>query len=70
MSATISRYVLVDENDVEQDYEYERYDEAQAEAERQGCAVIEREYEYSDSTLVWTPNASDIWPPRRKAAEA
>lgn len=63
---SISRYVLVDRNDQEQDYEYESYDEAVT-AAGDTHAVIEREYEYSDSQLVWTPNGRDSWPPRTKA---
>jgi hypothetical protein len=63
MSAEICRYVLVDKSDVEQDYEYTRYDEAVEAAEKQDCAVIERKYTYDDSELVWTPDGSNTWPP-------
>lgn len=65
--STISRYVLVDANDNEQDHEYDDYAAAESAAEEQGCAVIERRYEYSDSELVWTPNGSLSWPPKRPA---
>lgn len=61
---TISRYVVVDADDEEGDWEYDSFDEAKADALEQGdCAVIEREYEYSDSSLVWTPNGETFWPP-------
>lgn len=63
MAATISRYVLVDRNDVEGEYEYESYDEAVRDAGTTH-AVIEREYEYSDSSLAWTPNGRNTWPPK------
>ena len=68
---TISRYVLIDENNQEGDCEYESYDEAVAGA-GSDHAVIERTYEYSDSELVWTPNGADTWPPSkgRKARPA
>lgn len=60
---SISRYVLVDRDDQEGDYEYDRFEEAKEAALRDGCAVIERIYEYDDSSLVWTPDGSDVWPP-------
>lgn len=60
--ASISRYVLVDRNDQEQDHEYEDYDEA-VQAAGDTHAVIEREYEYSGSSLVWTPDGRGTWPP-------
>lgn len=62
--AGISRYVLVDENDREDDYEYGSFDDAKAEAARRGCAVIERTYVHDDQELVWTPDGGDRWPPR------
>lgn len=62
--ATINRYVLVDLHDQEGDYEYESFNEAVNDARRLGYAVIEREYEYTDSMLVWTPNGRDMWPPK------
>ena len=60
----ISRYVLVNRDNQEQDYEYESYDDAIAEAQDQDCAVIERTYSYDDSELVWTPDGSNHWPPK------
>lgn len=66
MSAEITRYVLVDENDVEGDIEYDSLVMAITDAQsREGHAVIERTYAYQDSTLVWTPDGSDIWPPAK-----
>jgi hypothetical protein len=63
--AQIERYVLVTSDDQELDHEYESFEEAMGDALEQGCAVIERVYEYSDSTLVWTPDGSDRWPPKK-----
>lgn len=63
----ISKYVIVDAADQEEDYEYDKFDEAKAEAERRGkCAVIERKYVYDDSELVWTPNNEMTWPPSKR----
>lgn len=62
--AEITRYVLVDRDDNEGEYEYERYDEAVA-AAGADHAVVERHYVYDDSELVWTPNGADSWPPKR-----
>lgn len=61
--AEITRYVLVNRDDVEQVYEYEQYQEA-VDAAGPDHAVVERHYEYSDSELVWTPNRSPTWPPK------
>lgn len=61
--ASISRYVLVDREDHEQDYEFEDFDEA-VEAAGDTHAVVERQYEYADSELVWTPDGGDQWPPK------
>lgn len=63
--AEITRYVLVDRNDHEQDHEYDHYQEAVDAAGAQ-FAVVERHYEYTDSALVWTPNGKDYWPPTRR----
>lgn len=60
--ASISKYVLVSSDDVEDDYEYDSYSDAVEEARKRGYAVISREYEYSYSALVWTPDGSDVWP--------
>lgn len=66
--ASIERYVLVDRNGYEKDHEYESFDEARHDA-GDDHAVIERVYEYDDSSLVWTPDGSGTWPspggPRR-----
>jgi len=60
----IRKYVLVDANDQELAGEFEHFDDAQREAARSGYAVVAQIYEYSDSELVWTPDGSDIWPPK------
>lgn len=67
MTATISRYVLEDV-DGNQDGEFDSYQEAEDAAwvsARNGVpvAVIELEYEYADSSLVWAPGGADTWPP-------
>ena len=59
----IRRYVLVDQNDVEEDYEYDNYQEAYHNANKRNMAVIARIYVYEDSELVCTPDGSDTWPP-------
>ncbi len=59
----ITRYVLVRRDDTEEDYEYEDLEEAKSVAARWGLAVIERQYEFSDTDLVWTPDGSGTWPP-------
>lgn len=61
--ADILRFVLVDENDVVGDHEYASYAEAEADARKQGKAVLQRRYTYEDEELVWTPNGSSTWPP-------
>ena len=67
--AEIQKYVLVDQDDVEQDWEYDTFREAQNAAQDQGnLAIIARTYEYTDSELAWTPNGSGTWPPHAEAA--
>jgi hypothetical protein len=66
--AHISRYVLVSKGNQEGDHEYEEYDEA-VEAAGDDHAVIERQYEYADSELVWTPNGGDTWPPKKRVSK-
>lgn len=59
----IIRYVLVDDEDSEGEWEYDKLDEAIAAAGKD-YAVSGRTYIYDDSELVWTPNGVDIWPPK------
>lgn len=59
----INRYVLVDRNDQEGDYEYDSLQDALSDAD-DDHAVIERTYTYDDSELVWTPDGGDQWPPK------
>jgi hypothetical protein len=64
----ILRYVLVNEQDVEGDWEYSTFDEAKSDAQKTGhLAVIQRTYTYDDSELVWAPNNADTWPHESKA---
>ena len=65
----ISRYVLCDRLGVELGYEYASYAEAELDAARWRCAVIERMYSYTDSDLIWTPNGEDTWPPGKRDAK-
>lgn len=77
--ASILKYVVVDKHDQEQDWEEDTYQEAVDEAERRATAtgdpwaVIEREYEYSDSALVYTTDQghgdSISWPPSKREAK-
>lgn len=68
--STISRYVIVNDQDHEEDHEYDSYDEAETDASarvakhHERLAIIERQYEYTDSELVWTSTGADHWPPR------
>ena len=62
---SILRYVLVDADNVEGDYEHPTLQEAEKQA-GSTHAVIERTYEYSDSELVYTPNGARTWPPPSK----
>lgn len=57
------RYVIVDAEENEEDWEYDRFEQAKNVARRRGHAVVVRTYEYTDTALVWTPNGSDTWPP-------
>lgn len=60
----IRKYVVVDADDQEGDYEFASFDEAREAAVKQGqSAVIVRVYEYSDSELCWTSTGADTWPP-------
>lgn len=61
----ITRYVLVGQENREGDHEYESYDEAimAAQGHLGRYAVIERQYRYDDSELVWTPDGATRWPP-------
>lgn len=63
--STISRWVLIDLNDVEQDYEYSDYEEAKTAAEKAGFALAERLYELTETALSWTPNSEISWPPKK-----
>ena len=66
----IERYVLVDRNDNEADGAYGTMAEAIT-AAGDDHAVIARIFTFDDSEvavdarLVWTPDGSHVWPPRR-----
>ena len=63
---SISRYVIVDDDGVEEPWEYHCFRDAQAEANLRShpVAIVEREYVYDDSTLVWASDGSTVWPPQ------
>lgn len=62
--AEIRKYVVVDSDDNESDYEYDTFDEAKTAAMKQGDSAVSCNiYEYSDRELVWTPDGGIIWPP-------
>lgn len=67
--STILRYVLSDRDGNEGDVEYDSFFEAKEYAIRYGNAVIEREYEFTDSSLIWTPDGSETWPPTNVLTE-
>ena len=62
--AEILRYVVVNEDDTEDDFEHENLAEAiEAASGREPCAVVMRTYAYDDSELVWTSTGAETWPP-------
>lgn len=63
--ADICKYVIVDAQDVSEDYEYDTLAEAEETAAKRDepVAIIERTYTFEDSELVWTSTGHDVWPP-------
>ena len=68
----IRKYVLVDRNDTEADYEYGSLREARKAGAKYDQAVVARLYVrededliYDHSELVWTPDGGNVWPPRK-----
>ncbi len=61
----IHKYVLVDEDNVEANHEFDYYPDAVLAAGNTD-AVICRTYVYDDSELVYTPDGSSIWPPAKE----
>lgn len=58
------RYAIVDRSDTKVD-DIGSLEEAKRIARAAGdCAVVMETYEYSDSEVVWTPDGSDVWPPK------
>ena len=57
----ICRYVLVDSDNEEESWLYDTYKEA-VKAAGNTHAVVEYEFEYVDSSLVYTPNGDSVWP--------
>ena len=57
------RYAVVDKSDTKVD-DRATLNEAIAIAKADGnCAVLQENYEYTNSTVAWTPDGSDEWPP-------
>jgi hypothetical protein len=70
----IYKFILSDVNDQYSGGPYNNYDEALKVAEDVAAtgtpvAIIELIYEYSDSSLVWTYNGSNNWPPKKRSAK-
>ena len=64
-----TRYAVIDRNDTKVN-DHEKYEDAVQEAKGDGnCAVTEEQYEYTDSTVVWTPDGSNTWPPTGEGEE-
>lgn len=62
--ASITRYVVVDDQGNEGDWEYNTMADAIEDAPNDAeFGVIERVYEYDDSSLVFTSTGADTWPP-------
>lgn len=62
--AEIRRYVIVNIDGTEDDYEYEDANEAIEKAGKRGLtAVVARVYTFDDSELVWTSTGDSVWPP-------
>lgn len=61
----IYRYIVVDADNEQVRSDWEDYDDAETAAGRleQPTAVVEREYTFSDSQLIWTSTGDDFWPP-------
>lgn len=59
----ITTYVVVDENNQYASEEHDTMQEAINDATQRGnAAVVELQYEFTDSELVWTPNGGNVWP--------
>lgn len=67
--AEILKYVTVDRNGVEGDYEFDTLKEAR-EVAGTNSAVMQRTYLYDDSELVYTPDGGDQWPPAESEEDA
>ena len=59
----ICKYQLVDAFGKEQDEVYETYIEATDAADVGGFAIIELQFEFIGTELVYTPDGSGTWPP-------
>ncbi len=69
--STISKYTIANaEGEDEIDSVYDTFDDAKGRADLKAAqtgepwAVIELEFEYSDSMLVYATDGSDVWPPQ------
>ena len=60
--ADIQKYLLVGRDGCEIGTYFDSYREAETEAKRSDCAVVEHTYTYEDTDLVFTPDGSDEWP--------
>lgn len=67
---SVNFYQLVDKDENPLGGLRDTYSEAQDMAEfyakrQEPVAIIEYQFEYSDSELVWTSTGDDTWPPER-----
>ncbi len=67
--STINKYVIEDVSREQGDYLFDTYSEAKGAADITAAsngepfAVIELEFEYSDSSFVYATDGSTVWPP-------
>ena len=64
-----TRYAIIDtgDNKIEEHVEFENA--LAAARERGDCAVVAEHYEYTHSTVEWTPNGNNNWPEEDNSSE-
>ena len=63
-SGRIEKFAVVNEHNHESDLEFDTFEAARSAAGNNN-AVVRRIYDFQDSVLVWTPDGSNDWPPRK-----
>ena len=71
----ISKYDVIDATGESVAGTFDHYDEAKRDADDRSSdtemfAVIEMEFEYRDSALVYTTDGSNVWPPEDTGRES